>query len=40
MYKVLIVTKNIPYFTPKLMDLLYELILTTTEQQSIQKTEK
>jgi len=39
MYKVLLVTKNIPYFTPKLMDLLYELILITTEQQSIQKTE-
>lgn len=38
-YKVLLVTKNIPYFTPRLMDLLYALIINNTEKQSIKDPE-
>lgn len=32
-YKRLLVSKQIPFFTPRLMDYIYQLILTTTEKQ-------
>lgn len=32
-YKSLLVSKQIPFFTPRLMDYIYQLILTTTEKQ-------
>ncbi|MCR8657692.1 TetR/AcrR family transcriptional regulator [Paenibacillus sp. T3-5-0-4] len=38
-YKVLLVTKNIPYFTPRLMDILSALIINNTEKKSIKDPE-
>ncbi|MFJ7736197.1 TetR/AcrR family transcriptional regulator [Lysinibacillus sp. NPDC097287] len=38
-YKALLVTKHIPFFTPKLMDLLYALIVNNSEKQAIQSAE-
>lgn len=38
-YKALLVTKHIPFFTPKLMDLLFALIANNSEKQAIQKAE-
>ena len=32
-YKRILVSKQIPFFTPRLMDYIYQLILTTTEKQ-------
>lgn len=38
-YKVLLVSKHIPFFTPRLMDLLSALIINNTEKKSIKDPE-